>query len=135
MPHPVKVLLAKIGLDPHDKGVKLVARGLRDIGGMDVIYTGLYRSIEEIPDLARQHQVNVVGISVHTGMQMSIFPQLRSGLDRQGLKDTVLIGGGVVPESDIKTLKASGTAAEFFGPGASIEAIISWISGICESGE
>jgi len=128
MPHPVKVLLAKVGLDPHDKGIKLVARGLRDIGEMEVIYTGLYRSIEEVQDLALQNQVDFVGISVHTGMQMSIFPPLRSGLDRQGHEDMVIIGGGVVPEADVLALKSSGAAAEFFGPSTSIEAIIAWIN-------
>ncbi len=128
MPHPVKVLLAKVGLDPHDKGIKLVARGLRDIGGMEVIYTGLYRSIEEVQEIALHNQVDIVGISVHTGMQMSIFPALRSSLDRLGHEDMVVIGGGVVPEPDVRTLKASGAAAEFFGPSTSIEAIIAWIN-------
>lgn len=128
MPEPIKVLLAKVGLDPHDKGIKLVARGLRDIGGMDVLYTGLYRSIEEVQQAAWQNQVDVVGISVHTGMQMTIFPRLRNGLDQQGQKEIVLIGGGVVPESDVSALKASGAASEFFGPSTSIEAIIAWIN-------
>ncbi len=127
MPEKTKVLLAKVGLDPHDKGVKLVAHGLRDQGGMEIIYTGLYRTIEEIEENAIENSVNIIGISVHTGQQMSIYPQLRQNLDDKGLKDIIIIGGGIMPADDIKTLKDSGMVREVFGPSTSISTIISWI--------
>jgi len=127
MDRSIKVLLAKVGLDPHDKGIKLVARGLRDIGGMEVIYTGLYRSIEDVMQQALQNRVDVIGISVHTGMQMNIFPVLRKDLDTGGNRNIVVIGGGVVPSADVQSLKAAGNISEFFGPSSSIEEIISWI--------
>ncbi len=127
MSNSIKVLLAKVGLDPHDKGIKLVARGLRDIGNMEVTYTGLYRSVEEVTAQALRDDVDVVGISVHTGMQMNIFPQLRNSVDSSGHRDIILIGGGIVPEQDINSLKDSGIISEFFGPSSSIETVIAWI--------
>lgn len=127
MPAKIRVLLAKVGLDPHDKGVKLVAHGLRDQGGMEIVYTGLYRTIEEIEEKAIENQVNVIGISVHTGQQMNIFPRLRQNLDNKGLKDIILIGGGVISAEDVKALTDSGTVGEIFGPSTPINTIIDWI--------
>lgn len=128
MSKKIKVLLAKVGLDPHDKGIKLVAHGLRDIGGMEIIYTGLYRSLEEIEESAVQNNVDIIGVSVHTGQQMNIFPQLRNNLDNRGSRDIILIGGGVIPGQDIYALKDTGTVAEIFGPSTSIDIIIEWIN-------
>lgn len=124
-----KVLLAKVGLDPHDKGVKLVARSLRDEGGMDIIYKGLYQTVEAVGEEALRNAVDVVGISVHCGSHMAIFSKLRTDLDRRGGKDIILIGGGVMPGQDINTLKACGTVAEIFGPSSSTGTIIEWIDG------
>lgn len=128
MPKKIKVLLAKVGLDPHDKGVKLVARGLRDVGGMEVIYTGLYRNLDELVQEALENMVDLVGVSVHTGLQMNIFPNLRNSLNERGGESIILIGGGVIPDQDITVLKANGTVAEIFGPSTSINTIIDWIN-------
>ncbi len=128
MPKIIKVLLAKVGLDPHDKGVKLVARGLRDVGGMEVIYTGLYRNLDELVQEALENMVDIVGVSVHTGLQMNIFPNLRNKLNEIGGGNIILIGGGVMPVQDITALKANGTVAEIFGPSTSINTIIDWIN-------
>lgn len=128
MSKKIKVLLAKVGLDPHDKGVKLVAHGLRDIGGMEIIYTGLYRSLEEIEEMAVQNDVDIIGVSVHTGQQMNIFPLLRSNFDNRGRRDIILIGGGVMPGQDIDALKNCGVVAEIFEPATSINVIIDWIN-------
>ncbi|MDD3888413.1 MAG: cobalamin B12-binding domain-containing protein [Syntrophomonadaceae bacterium] len=118
----MRVLLAKTGLDSHDRGIRLVARGLRD-EGMEVIYTGLYRSLEEIVETALQEDVDVVGLSVHTGGQMELFPRLRELLDAREAGDIILIGGGVIPEKHRTSLKKSGSVVEIFGPGSSIGAI------------
>lgn len=128
MTKKIKILLAKVGLDPHDKGVKLVAHGLRDAGGMEVLYTGLYRSPEEVEQEALENNVNVIGVSVHTGLQMTIFPNLRSTLDKRGGRDIILVGGGVMPGQDINVLKECGAVAEIFGPTTSINTIIKWIN-------
>ncbi len=123
----IKVLLAKAGLDPHDKGIKLVARKLREIGGMEVFYTGLYRSVDEIVNAALQEKPDIVGLSVHTGMQMSLFPELRQKLNEKGAADICLIGGGVIPHQDVQELKDHGHVAEVFGPNESVEEVIDWI--------
>lgn len=123
----IRILLAKAGLDPHDKGIKLLARKLRDIGGLEVYYTGLYRSIDEIVEAALKEKVDIVGLSVHTGMQMSLFPELRQQLNERGAEGVCLIGGGVMPSQDIEALKAQGHAAEIFGSDQSVQAVIDWI--------
>jgi methylmalonyl-CoA mutase, C-terminal domain len=123
----LKILLAKTGLDPHERGIKLLAHTLRDQGGMDVIYTGLYRTIEEIVEEAVQKEVDVVGLSVHTGLQMTLFPALREGLNRAGAGDMILIGGGFVPDSDIESLRASGTVAEIFSHDRTYKEVLEWL--------
>lgn len=123
----IKILLAKAGLDPHDKGVKLLAHTLRDVGGLDVIYTGLYRTIEEIVEEAVKQDVDVVGLSVHTGLHMTLFPDLREKLDCAGLGHVPLIGGGVIPDQDMQALKASGIAAEMFRHNQTIQETINWL--------
>lgn len=128
MSRKIKVLLAKAGLDPHDKGIKLVARKLREIGGMEVFYTGLYRSIDEIVEAALKENPDIVGLSVHTGMHMSLFPEMRQKLNEKGAADICLIGGGVIPEKDVQALKDQGYVAEVFGPNESVEDVIKWIN-------
>jgi methylmalonyl-CoA mutase C-terminal domain/subunit len=103
----IRVLLAKVGLDGHDRGVKIVARCLRD-AGMDVIYTGLHRSPDEVVTAAVQEDVDVLGVSLLSGAHMTIFPKIIAGLKARGVSDMILLGGGVMPDEDVVTLKAMG---------------------------
>ena len=105
----IRVLLAKVGLDGHDRGVKVVARCLRD-AGMDVIYTGLHRSPEEVVDAAVQEDVDVLGISLLSGAHMTIFPRIMKRLKERGVEDMLLVGGGVIPDDDVLALKKMGVA-------------------------
>src|SRR6266508_6322550 len=100
MSTPIRVLLAKVGLDGHDRGVKVVARSLRD-AGMDVIYTGLHRSPEEVADAAVQEDVDVLGVSLLSGAHMTIFPRIIKRLVEKGVGDMILLGGGVIPDEDV----------------------------------
>jgi methylmalonyl-CoA mutase cobalamin-binding domain/chain len=104
---PVRVLIAKVGLDGHDRGVKIVARALRD-AGMDVIYTGLHRTPEEVAEAAIQEDVDVVGISILSGAHMTVFPRLLKLLAERQASDILVIGGGVIPDEDVVALKALG---------------------------
>jgi methylmalonyl-CoA mutase cobalamin-binding domain/chain len=105
----IRVLLAKVGLDGHDRGVKVVARTLRD-AGMDVIYTGLHRTPEEVADAAVQEDVDVLGVSLLSGAHMTIFPRILKRLEERGVGDLVLVGGGVMPDEDVAALKRMGVA-------------------------
>lgn len=105
----IRVLLAKVGLDGHDRGVKIVARCLRD-AGMDVIYTGLHRSPEEVVDAAVQEDVDVLGVSLLSGAHMTIFPRILKRLEEKGVDDMLLVGGGVMPDEDVAALKKMGIA-------------------------
>jgi len=107
MSNKIRVLLAKVGLDGHDRGVKIVARCLRD-AGMDVVYTGLHRSPDEIVTAAVQEDVDVLGISLLSGAHMTIFPKVIAGLKTRGVVDMILIGGGVMPDEDVVALKEMG---------------------------
>ena len=107
MSSPIRVLLAKVGLDGHDRGVKVVARTLRD-AGMDVIYTGLHRTPEEVVHSAIQEDVDVLGISLLSGAHMTICPKIMKLLKDQGAEDTIVVVGGVVPDEDVAPLKAMG---------------------------
>ena len=109
MAENIRVLLAKVGLDGHDRGVKVVARCLRD-AGMDVIYTGLHRSPEEVVDAAVQEDVDVLGISLLSGAHMTIFPRIMKRLKERGVDDMLLLGGGVIPDDDVTALKKMGVA-------------------------
>jgi methylmalonyl-CoA mutase C-terminal domain/subunit len=100
-------MVAKVGLDGHDRGVKIVARTLRD-AGMDVIYTGLHRTPEEVVEAAIQEDVDVIGVSILSGAQMTVFPRLLKLLDERGANDILVVGGGVIPEEDVAKLKAIG---------------------------
>ena len=107
MSSPIRVLLAKVGLDGHDRGVKVVARTLRD-AGMDVIYTGLHRTPEEVVTSVVQEDVDVLGISLLSGAHMTICPRLMDLLRERGAGDTIVVVGGVVPDEDVEPLKKLG---------------------------
>jgi methylmalonyl-CoA mutase C-terminal domain/subunit len=105
----IRVLLAKVGLDGHDRGVKVVARCLRD-AGMDVVYTGLHRTPAEVVEAAVQEDVDVLGVSLLSGAHMTIVPQILKLLAKQGAEDIAVVVGGVVPDDDVKALKKAGVA-------------------------
>ena len=104
---PIRVIVAKVGLDGHDRGVKIVARTLRD-AGMDVIYTGLHRTPEEVVEAAIQEDADVIGISILSGAHMTVFPRLVSLLKERDADDILVVGGGVIPDDDLPKLKALG---------------------------
>ncbi len=105
----IRVLLAKVGLDGHDRGIKVVARTLRD-AGMDVVYTGLHRTPEEVVQAAVQEDVDVLGISLLSGAHMTIIPEILRLLDELGASDINVVAGGVIPDADVKVLKSLGVA-------------------------
>jgi len=121
----IRVLLAKPGLDGHDRGAKVVARALRD-AGMEVIYTGIRQTPEMIVEAAIQEDVDVVGLSILSGAHLELFPPIIEGLRKKGREDVLVIAGGIIPEDDIPTLQQMGIKA-VFGPGTSTEDIISFI--------
>jgi methylmalonyl-CoA mutase cobalamin-binding domain/chain len=104
---PIRVLLAKVGLDGHDRGVKVVARALRD-AGMDVIYSGLHRTADEVVTAAIQEDVDVLGVSLLSGVQMTVFPKILDQLKKQGADDMIVVAGGVMPDEDVAALKRMG---------------------------
>ncbi|HVX99196.1 MAG TPA: cobalamin B12-binding domain-containing protein [Pseudorhodoplanes sp.] len=104
---PIRVLLAKVGLDGHDRGVKVVARALRD-AGMDVIYTGLHRTPDEVVTAAIQEDVDVLGVSLLSGVQMTVFPKIFDKLKKEGADDMIVVAGGVMPDEDVVALKKMG---------------------------
>ena len=107
--HPIRVMIAKVGLDGHDRGVKIVARCLRD-AGMDVIYTGLHRTPEEVTLAAVQEDVDILGISILSGAQMTVFPRVLELLRRHHSSDIAVVGGGVMPDEDVVQLKRMGVS-------------------------
>ena len=107
---PIRVVIAKVGLDGHDRGVKIVARTLRD-AGMDVIYTGLHRTPEEVVEAAIQEDVDVIGVSILSGAHMTVFPRLVKLLAARGADDILVVGGGVIPDEDLPKLEAIGVRA------------------------
>jgi methylmalonyl-CoA mutase cobalamin-binding domain/chain len=107
MSTPIRVLLAKVGLDGHDRGVKVVARTLRD-AGMDVIYSGLHRTPEEVVNTAIQEDVDVLGVSLLSGVQMTVFPKIFRLLDERQANDIIVVAGGVIPDEDVVALKQMG---------------------------
>lgn len=121
----VKVLIAKPGLDGHDRGAKIVARGLRD-AGFEVVYTGLHQTPEEIVATAIQEDVDVIGVSSLAGAHMYLFPRIIELLKEQGADDIPVFGGGIIPEDDIPVLKKAGIR-EIFTPGTPVEATVNWI--------
>ena len=103
----IRVVIAKVGLDGHDRGVKIVARTLRD-AGMDVIYTGLHRKPEEVVEAAIQEDVDVIGVSILSGAHMTVFPRLMNLLRERGADDILVVGGGVIPDDEVAELKKLG---------------------------
>ena len=115
---PIRVLIAKPGLDGNDRGAKVLARGLRD-EGFEVIYTGLRQTPEMIADAAEQEDVDIVGLSILSGAHMALLPRIVSLLRERGMADLLVAAGGIIPDADVAELKAAGIA-EVFGPGTSI---------------
>jgi len=118
----IRVLIAKPGLDSHDRGAKVVARALRD-AGMEVIYTGLRQTPEQIVETALQEDVNVIGLSILSGAHKALFPRIMKLLKRKGLTDVMVFAGGIIPEEDIPEMKKIGIK-EVFGPGTPTDKII-----------
>jgi methylmalonyl-CoA mutase C-terminal domain/subunit len=121
----IRVLIAKPGLDGHDRGAKVIARALRD-AGMEVVYTGLRQTPEMIAEAALQEDVDVVGLSILSGAHLTLVPRACDLLRKQGLDHVLVCVGGIVPEEDIPALKEAGVAA-VFGPGTSTEAVVAFI--------
>ena len=132
----IRVLLAKPGLDGHDRGVKVIARALRD-AGMEVIYTGLRQTPEQVVNAALQEDVDAIGLSILSGAHMTLFPRVVELARNAGLDDVIIFGGGIIPDEDIPKLKALGVN-EVFTPGARMEEIVEYIrkhAGGARSGE
>jgi methylmalonyl-CoA mutase C-terminal domain/subunit len=121
----IRVLVAKPGLDGHDRGAKVVARALRD-AGMEVIYTGLHQTAEMIVEAAIQEDVDVVGLSLLSGAHMTLFVDVARLMNEKGLKDVLIVGGGIIPEQDTPKLKEEGIIG-IFGPGTHCEDIVDFI--------
>ena len=126
-PNPIRVLVAKPGLDGHDRGAKIVARALRD-AGMEVIYTGLRQTAEQISSAAIQEDVDVVACSILSGAHNTLLPKVYELLKAEGAEDILFLAGGVIPDEDIPFLKERGVA-EVFTPGSPLQAIIDFIEG------
>lgn len=122
---PIRVLVAKPGLDGHDRGAKVVARALRD-AGMEVIYTGIRQTPEMIVEAARQEDVDVIGLSILSGAHLDLFPRIIELIKQQNLNDLVLVCGGIIPDEDIPALKKMGFAG-VFGPGTSTQDLVKFI--------
>ncbi|MCS6936282.1 MAG: cobalamin B12-binding domain-containing protein [Candidatus Bipolaricaulota bacterium] len=125
MNRPIRVLMAKAGLDGHDRGVKVVARALRD-AGMEVIYTGLHNTPEQVIKAALQEDVDVIGLSILSGAHLTIFRKLTELMKQYGMDDVLLLGGGIIPDEDKPILEAMGVKG-LFGPGTSTQEIVEFI--------
>jgi methylmalonyl-CoA mutase C-terminal domain/subunit len=121
----IRVLIAKPGLDSHDRGAKVVARALRD-AGMEVIYTGLRQTPEQIAETALQEDVDVVGLSILSGAHRTLFPRIMDLLREKGLADVMVFAGGIIPEEDVAEMKKLGIE-EIFGPGTTTDTIIQYV--------
>jgi methylmalonyl-CoA mutase, C-terminal domain len=125
MPKKIRVLVAKVGLDGHDRGAKVVAAALRD-AGMEVIYTGLRKTPDMIVEAAIQEDVDAIGVSILSGAHMTIFPRIMTLMKEKGLADVLLFGGGIIPDKDKEELSRLGVG-ELFTPGASTQSIVEYI--------
>lgn len=121
----VRILIAKPGLDGHDRGAKVVARALRD-AGFEVVYTGLHQTPEMIASAAVQEDVDAIGLSIMSGAHNALFPAVIEEMRKRGARDVIVFGGGVIPSADIERLKAAGVSG-VFTPGTSLETIIQWV--------
>lgn len=122
---PVRILVAKIGLDGHDRGAKVIATSLRD-AGMEVIYTGLRQTPEMVVNAALQEDVDAIGISILSGAHMTVFPRVIALMKEKGMNDVLITGGGIIPEDDMKTLNEMGVG-RLFAPGATTSEIANYI--------
>ena len=125
MSHKIRVVIAKPGLDGHDRGARVIARALRD-AGMEVIYTGLHQTPEMIATAAIQEDVDVIGLSILSGAHMTLFPRVRQLLADAGREDILITGGGIIPKEDMAALQALGVG-ELFGPGTPTSALVDYI--------
>ncbi|MEX3103680.1 MULTISPECIES: cobalamin B12-binding domain-containing protein [unclassified Streptomyces] len=123
----IRVVVAKPGLDGHDRGAKVIARALRD-AGMEVIYTGLHQTPEQIVDTAIQEDADAIGLSILSGAHNTLFPAVIALLREHSADDILVFGGGIIPEADIPPLKEQGVA-EIFTPGATTQSIVEWVRG------
>jgi methylmalonyl-CoA mutase C-terminal domain/subunit len=121
----VRILVAKPGLDGHDRGAKVVARALRD-AGFEVVYTGLHQTPEMIANAAVQEDVDGVGLSIMSGAHNTLFPAVIDALKAKGANDVIVFGGGIIPETDLERLKGAGVSG-VFTPGTTLEQIITWV--------
>jgi methylmalonyl-CoA mutase C-terminal domain/subunit len=121
----LRILVAKAGLDGHDRGAKIIARALRD-AGFEVIYTGLHQTPDMIAEAAVQEDVDAIGLSILSGAHMTLFPAVINALKARGAEDVAIFGGGIVPQDDIQPLKQAGVM-EIFTPGVSTQEIVDWI--------
>lgn len=126
-PRHVRILVAKPGLDGHDRGAKIVARALRD-AGFEVVYTGLHQTPEMIASAAVQEDVDAVGLSIMSGAHLTLFPAVLQALRVAGAGDVPVFGGGIIPQDDVPLLEAHGVAKVFF-PGAPLSEIVDWVRG------
>jgi methylmalonyl-CoA mutase C-terminal domain/subunit len=122
---PVRVLVAKVGLDGHDRGAKIIATSLRD-AGMEVIYTGLRQTPDMVVNAALQEDVDAIGVSILSGAHMTVFPKIAKLMRDKGMTDVLLTGGGIIPEHDMKALKDLGVG-QLFPPGTTTKDIVSYI--------
>ena len=126
MPEKYRIIVAKPGLDGHDRGAKVVARALRD-AGFEVIYTGLHQTPEQIVEAAIQEDADAVGLSFHSGAHMTLFPKVVKLLREQSADEVLVFGGGIIPKEDIPKLEAAGIE-RIFTPGASTQEIVGWLN-------
>ena len=123
---PIRVLVAKVGLDGHDRGARIIATSLRD-AGMEVIYTGLRQTPEMVVNTALQEDVDAIGISILSGAHMTVFPKILGLIKEKGMDDVLVTGGGIIPPDDMDTLKAQGVG-ELFPPGTNTKDIVEYIT-------
>jgi methylmalonyl-CoA mutase C-terminal domain/subunit len=124
---PLRVVVAKAGLDGHDRGAKVVARALRD-AGMEVIYTGVHQTPEQVVETAAQEDADAIGVSLLSGAHNYIFPRIRELMKERGMDDVLLFGGGIIPEEDVAFLREHGVE-KVFQPGSSLEEIVTYVRG------
>ncbi|MFM6975352.1 MAG: cobalamin B12-binding domain-containing protein [Sphingobacteriaceae bacterium] len=125
MKRPIRILVAKVGLDGHDRGARIIATSLRD-AGMEVIYTGLRQTPEMVVNTALQEDVDAIGVSILSGAHMTVFTKIMDLMNAKGLKDVLITGGGIIPDSDMKSLQEMGVG-QLFPPGTPTQDIVSYI--------